>query len=113
MLESAFDNNYNAFGVIENGELVAYIGFDLGLFEYEFQTVLVNPLYRKKGLAKALIGKMLDMAKQNNIESIFLEVREQNESAINLYQGLGFKVISKRNKYYFDGENALVMKKEI
>lgn len=113
MLDSAFGNNYNAFGVAQKGELVAYIGFDAGLYEYEFQTVLVNPLFRKKGFAKALIGKMLDMAKENNIEGIFLEVRENNQSAINLYQGLGFKVIQKRNKYYFDGENALVMKKEI
>ena len=113
MLESAFDNNYNAFGVTQKGELVAYIGFDAGLYEYEFQTVLVNPLFRKQGFAKALINQMIDMAKQNNIESIFLEVRENNQSAINLYQGFGFKVISKRNKYYFDGENALVMKKEI
>lgn len=113
MLESAFDNNYNAFGVIENEQLVAYIGFDAGIYEYELQTVLVNPLFRKKGLAKALMGKMLETAKQNNIESIFLEVRENNQSAINLYQSMGFKVINKRIKYYFDGENALIMKKEI
>lgn len=113
MLDSAFDNNYNAFGVIKDGKLVAYIGFDAGLYEYEFQTVLVSPLFRRKGLAKSLIGKMLDMAKENNIESIFLEVRENNQNAIDLYQSLGFKIISTRYKYYFDGENALIMKKEM
>ena len=38
-----------------------------------------------------------------------LEVRESNQKAIKLYQKFGFKTASVREKYYGDGENALVM----
>jgi ribosomal protein S18 acetylase RimI-like enzyme len=42
-----------------------------------------------------------------------LEVRAGNNGAICLYQGFDFKIIGRRIKYYPDGEDALVMEREI
>ena len=44
--------------------------------------------------------------------SIILEVRKSNFSAINLYLKFGFSELGIREKYYYDGEDAIVMKKE-
>jgi len=46
-------------------------------------------------------------------KTVFLEVRENNFSAISLYKKIGFKEINIRKNYYKDtGENALIMSYE-
>jgi ribosomal protein S18 acetylase RimI-like enzyme len=43
--------------------------------------------------------------------SWFLEVRESNSAALNLYRNMGFQEVSRRPNYYQDtGETAVVMK---
>ena len=44
---------------------------------------------------------------------MFLEVRSSNTPAINLYKKAGFTNLSVRKKYYDDGEDAVVMAKEL
>jgi cellulose biosynthesis protein BcsQ len=51
--------------------------------------------------------------KNQGIEKIFLEVRKSNIPAKSLYEKIGYKEISVRKKYYSDGEDAVVMAKEI
>ena len=58
-----------------------------------------------QGLEKALLEK--------NIEKIFLEVRLSNLPAQNLYIKNGFNRINVRKSYYSDGEDAVVMAKEL
>jgi len=49
-------------------------------------------------------------AMEANSKKIYLEVRESNLEAQNLYKGFGFKVVSKRKNYYQDNnETALIM----
>ena len=47
------------------------------------------------------------------VNKVFLEVRSSNISAIALYEKKGYTKISVRKKYYADGEDALVMVKEL
>ena len=97
----------------EKSELIAFITFSVSIDTLDIEDVYTFSDYRKKGFAKMLINSVLDYAKQNNKNKIFLEVKKTNEKAISLYQGLGFSIISERKKYYADGETALVMLKEI
>ena len=55
---------------------------------------------------------IMDECENLELKKLFLEVRESNEVAINLYIKFGFKKISKRTKYYDDGETAVIMLKE-
>ena len=48
----------------------------------------------------------------SNVINITLEVNINNIGAINLYLKNGFKVVSKREKYY-DGTDAYLMLKEV
>ena len=43
------------------------------------------------------------------MEKINLEVNENNLPAIKLYKTYGFQTVGKRNKYYKDGGNAILM----
>ena len=45
--------------------------------------------------------------------NVYLEVKRTNFPAINLYHDFGFEGIDIRKKYYYDGEDALVMCKKM
>ncbi len=100
------------FGIFEEGELAGFIS--LGISDVvDVETVFVKNEYRRKGFALKLLQQAFKIAKEVMAESVMLEVRESNFSAIKLYEKAGFTTISVRKNYYFDGENALVLKKEI
>lgn len=81
--------------------------------EADITSVAVNPEYRRKGFAYQLIG-VFESILPENTESIFLEVRESNFSAIGLYEKLGFEKLSVRKNFYVNPrENAVVMQKRL
>ena len=52
------------------------------------------------------------MGQLDEYNSIILEVRKSNFPAINLYLKFGFSELGIREKYYNDGEDAIIMKRE-
>lgn len=79
--------------------------------EGDITNVAVAPEYRRKGLAKLLIAEF-ERLLPDNTENVFLEVRESNMPAIELYKECGFEKISVRKNFYENPcENAIVMMK--
>lgn len=77
-------------------------------------SVAVLPEHRRKGIGEALVKEAMNAMKmQYNAKQCYLEVRETNEPAINLYKKLGFEITRTVNGYYADGENAHVMTKKL
>jgi ribosomal-protein-alanine N-acetyltransferase len=86
--------------------------------ESELLNLVVAPEFRRKGLAQALIRELLTAS--GNFErgkacptgnSIYLEVRESNQAARNLYKSMGFQEVNIRRGYYqAPPEAAIVMK---
>lgn len=71
-------------------------------------TLGVLPEYRRRGIAAALLTQCeqeLDMPR------IRLSVRRTNDGAISLYKKFGYEMIDVWRKYYFSGEDALVLEK--
>lgn len=66
--------------------------------EAEIITIGVLPAARGAGLAKALVAAL--RTGLTNCDQIFLEVAEDNQSAIGLYEGLGFDTVGRRENYY-------------
>ena len=76
--------------------------------EAELLNLGVDPAWRRKGVASAL----LDALTQAAGGEIFLEVAEPNEAAIALYLRHGWVSAGMRRGYYAQGRiNAVVMKK--
>ena len=97
----------------KTGKILAYGGIQQMFDEADVENIAVAPGYRKKGIARELLHQLLQDGKENGVKTFFLEVRESNFPAIELYLSLGFKRLSERKKYYPDGETAIVMIKEI
>ncbi len=72
-------------------------------------SLAVAPDSRRQGIAEALVKAGLALASALDRPLVRLEVRAGNAAAINLYEGLGFRLHDRRNAYYEDGETALVL----
>lgn len=74
----------------------------------EISAIGTDPAFLKKGLAQMLLKHLQANAAQRKL-SVWLEVHENNQTAIKLYLKNGFAVLNTRKRYYPDGGNALVM----
>jgi ribosomal-protein-alanine N-acetyltransferase len=76
--------------------------------ESELLNLVVAPEFRGKGFARALLQELLAAAPA---ASLYLEVRESNQAARNLYKSMGFQEVNIRQEYYQSpSEAAIVMK---
>ena len=72
--------------------------------------IAVSENYRRKGIARALLQKML--SDLSGADSVTLEVRKSNAAAIALYESFGFERVGERRGFYEKPtEDALLMTK--
>lgn len=91
------------------GAVLAHCFFWMVGPEIHLLNVAVRPEYRRRGLARRLLGAMLALGRRAGAEAVFLEVRAANEPAQALYRSLGFVAVGRRPDYYEDGEDAVLM----
>ena len=73
-----------------------------------------SKVYFTKEITKESILKMYQvLGKELKGNEILLEVRKSNLKAQNFYTKHGFKEIFVRPKYYKNGEDALILRKEL
>jgi [ribosomal protein S18]-alanine N-acetyltransferase len=102
--------------VAEDGNtIVGYCGVFVPApgIEADILTVAVLPAYRRKGIAKEFMRQIEAYAVEREASAMMLEVEVSNESAIKLYESLGYMKISVRMDYYGPGKDAHVMRKEL
>ena len=73
----------------------------------DIMNLFVNEEDRKKGIATSLMNEMMN---NEEYSRIMLEVNENNHEALRLYNKLGFKEISLRERYY-GVDTAIIMEK--
>lgn len=81
---------------------------DLG-GEAEILSLGVAPGKQQQGVGRALVAALADAAKAVGAARIFLEVDAGNEAAIALYRRAGFTQSGRRQGYYRDGADAVLM----
>jgi ribosomal-protein-alanine N-acetyltransferase len=82
------------------------------LDEVTLMDIVVSEPHQGNGLGQSLLQHFMDQCEQNNIQQIWLEVRESNTAAINLYDNAGFILVEQRVNYYPSAkgkEDALIM----
>ena len=95
------------FIVEENGDILGYIICWYYLEELHIGNIAVIPDRQRQGIGKFMLDRVMEYFSDYNIA--YLEVRESNKKAINLYFAFGFETIYRRKAYYPNGEDALVM----
>ncbi len=96
--------------VIEHaGEVVAYANYWCVADEIEVIQVATHPGHQRRGHGRRALVHALDDARASGAQRALLEVRPSNVAAVTLYESLGFVEVNRRERYYDDGEDALVM----
>ena len=91
-------------------KLAGYIVARMGANELHINNVAVREPYRRLGIGRALLDRVLAEGKRSQVSSAFLELRAGNAAALALYEDCGFRVTARRSKYYSEPvEDALVM----
>ncbi len=107
----AFPHSVNFVLIGTAGALLGYINFYLIGDEAHMLNLAIHPDSRKNGLATQLLSHAIAFLKSRNAADFFLEVRESNQEAIDLYRKFGFQFIGRRKRYYVKtNEDALVMR---
>ena len=70
----------------------------------EITNVMVLPQYRGRGIGKQILEELLERGRKLGAEEFTLEVRDSNEPAIRLYEGLGFEFEGIRPGFYSEPE---------
>ena len=93
-----------------DGVLTGYCGMWCVAGEGQITNVCVHPDYRKQGIAFNMLSRLIAEGKEKGCSAFTLEVRVSNESAIRLYEKLGFKSAGIRKKFYsHPDEDAMIM----
>jgi ribosomal-protein-alanine N-acetyltransferase len=94
----------------DSPNLAGYIVGRIGADELHINNVGVREPYRRRGIGRVLLKRILEEGKRCGVGRAYLELRAGNSAALALYQECGFQVTARRNRYYSDPtEDALVM----
>lgn len=117
--ESTFGNLFlredsDLIGAFRGTVLVGYtVAWTVG-DQSELGNVAVAESERGRGVGRRLVEAALQRVRARASREVFLEVRESNRPARELYETFGFEVISRRRNYYSrPREDALVMRLEL
>lgn len=105
--------NKNAFYAVikKDGKVVGYGGIWFSIETSDITNIAVIKEERRKGYASIILNEIIKKADEKNCYEINLEVNENNEGAILLYQKCGFKKVGIRKRYYNNTDNAIIMQR--
>ncbi|KLJ00168.1 ribosomal protein S18-alanine N-acetyltransferase [Luteimonas sp. FCS-9] len=100
----------------EAGTILGYGVLSIAAGEAHVLNVCVDPHAQGRGLGRRMFRALVDTARRQGAQRVFLEVRPSNPHAIALYHDEGFNEIGRRPRYYpaHQGrEDAIVMAREL
>jgi [ribosomal protein S18]-alanine N-acetyltransferase len=106
-------HRFNRVAIGPRGDLAGYVFCAFAGGELHVNKIAVDERHRRRGVASFLMDEVLAFAERTGVEEIYLEVRVSNRPARTFYAGLGFHETGRRSRYYLDGEDALVMARQM
>ena len=108
--ELAKPSSLSLAAIAEEGTLAGYLVLSRYVDAWHVMNVAVAPGHRRRGIASALLDRMLEETSVDAQRGYTLEVRVSNEGAVALYEGFGFRSSGLRRGYYTDNrEDAIIM----
>ncbi|WP_294975622.1 ribosomal protein S18-alanine N-acetyltransferase [uncultured Leuconostoc sp.] len=105
--------NVRLYLVVERNEQVigfAGVAYQRDQRDMHITNIAIVPVWQNKGLGTLIINELLDFSSQLGVDTMSLEARASNRSAIVLYTRLGFQQSGIKKGYYIgDHEDAVSM----
>ncbi|HKM30003.1 MAG TPA: ribosomal protein S18-alanine N-acetyltransferase [Bacilli bacterium] len=107
-------NPYAFYFVLDiDAQVRGYIGLWIESERSEIVNFYIEKEYQHQGYGSMILEFAINLSVMSKVPMMSLEVRESNLEAISLYEKYGFKFAYRREKYYKDLEDALVMIKDL
>ena len=103
---------YHARVLAVASRIYGYGVLSVGAGEGHVLNVAVEPAAQGLGFGRTLVQALVDLARRQRVDTLFLEVRPSNVAAVALYDQLGFQEVGRRKGYYparFGREDALIL----
>jgi ribosomal-protein-alanine N-acetyltransferase len=97
---------------VEDGYILGY-AVAWGTDETHLANLAVSESEREKGIGGKLLDEVVAFARRSRAESLYLEVRVSNTIARKFYAARGFVPTYLRKGYYENGEDAVIMEREV
>ncbi|MFI6733557.1 ribosomal protein S18-alanine N-acetyltransferase [Nonomuraea sp. NPDC050451] len=94
-------------------EIIGYAGLAAAVDQADVQTIAVLEKHQGTGVGGAMLTELLAEAGRRGAREIFLEVRADNPRAQAVYRHYGFEEIGTRRRYYDDGTDAIMMRRNL
>lgn len=106
--EAGANASYDVFVAEKEGRIAGFLAArSVAAGEHEILNLAVDPALRRCGVARRLLAEWL----HSHPGAVYLEVRDSNQIARNLYKSMGFQEVGVRPKYYASPlEAAIVLK---
>lgn len=108
----SLSSGYSCWSLTTAQQLIGYGILMMAAGEGHLLNLGIASQWQKKGLGRRLLHHLIDTARGEGVDMMFLEVRPSNTSAIRLYLSEGFNEIGLRRNYYpahGGREDAIVM----
>ena len=110
-LKSELENDNSHYIVARiNNQIVGFAGIWKSVDEVHITDIVVKKDFRGNGIGNVLLEHLISISKSmEEINSITLEVKEENIIAQNLYKKYNFVALGIRKNYYGLNKNAIIM----
>lgn len=86
---------FDGMGEIAGGLMAFWYREDIGITE----DIFVLSQWRRKGIARCLIGEGIRYLRENDIHTAWLEVKESNLPAVKLYETMGYIIANREEQW--------------
>ncbi len=109
-------HGHSAWVLETDQDIIGYGVMSVLVQECHILNLCIDPDHRGQGKGRQLLEEMLIIARVNEADSAFLEVRTSNFQALSLYLSEGFREIGTRRNYYpaqLGREDAVILAKRL
>ena len=89
-------------------EIIGFAGIKIIINTADIMNIVVKKSWRNQGVGNLLLNNLVYLCKKLNLSSLSLEVNEDNQSAIHLYEKFGFRRIGLRKNYYQNNDGVVM-----
>ena len=111
------ERNTLAHRLMQSRSVIGFVISRIVADEAEILSVAVEPARRGRGHSRQLLAIHLGHLAGRGVRRVFLEVEENNQPAVRLYERAGFATVGRREQYYASESgaklNALVMQRDL
>lgn len=100
ILHDCLKSSYQCWLCEVEGLVIGHCVMSVAVGEAHILNICIHPDQQGKGLGRTLLKRMSRVAQESNADTMFLEVRVSNLTAMKLYESEGFCEIGQRRGYY-------------